>query len=221
MKKMEPRHIRGVKAKEDSRSGPTSVSQIVRTAERYVAEGRFGLALDQLTIAKSLDPQNQYIGAIIERVQALERAVPSRQSDRYLSVTVGHQYEAGVRGRDEENMSADELRTRVRELTEAAGILLNRGLSESAFETLMRAYLLDPVSPDVLACEKSVLPAWELVRKQRADISVQASRMRELNASVAPPSVRANVLRKAQEVGQNSRPLRNAPPSRGVGRKPR
>ena len=107
---------------------------------------------------------------------------------------------------------------RVRELTDAAGTLLNRGLSESAFETLMNAYLLDPVSPDVLACEKRVLPAWELFRKQRTDLSVQALRMREQNASSVADVRETDPLRKSRGVQHN---LGGPPSLRGVGRKPR
>jgi hypothetical protein len=34
----------------------------------------------------------------------------------------------------------------------------------------MKAYLLDPLAPEVLSCEKRVLPAWESTRNQRREI---------------------------------------------------
>jgi hypothetical protein len=56
---------------------------------------------------------------------------------------------------------------RVRQHVATAEALLSRGLSENAFDSLMKAYLLDPLAPEVLSCEKRVLPVWEMVRNQR------------------------------------------------------
>lgn len=152
----------------------TGVSQFIRTAERYMAGGKYTMALEQLSYAQELEPQNQYIEAIMERVRNLQKDNPApapvtANGNRYLSVTVGKEFQNGIRSDvDEPDSSPLELKSRVRELTDTAEILLNRGLNESAFDALMKAYLLDPLSPDVLSCEKRVLPAWEVTRKQKA-----------------------------------------------------
>jgi hypothetical protein len=105
----------------------------------------------------------------MERARLLEASsAPSEDPGRYLSVTVGNRFQGGIKGSDtDEPTSPEQTRLRIRELTETAHILLNRGLSESAFDTLMKAYLLDPLNPDVISAEKRVLPAWELAQRQK------------------------------------------------------
>jgi hypothetical protein len=49
-------------------------------------------------------------------------------------------------------------------LTNAAQQYLTNGQSALAFDSLMEAYLIDPLDPRVIACERSVLPAWEKYR---------------------------------------------------------
>jgi len=84
---------------------------------------------------------------------------------RYLSVSVGKDFgNSANQPGDEPIVSPEELKLRIRDLTDTAQILMNRGLRESAFASLMKAYLLDPLNPDVLRCEKRVLPAWELTK---------------------------------------------------------
>ena len=67
---------------------------------------------------------------------------------------------------EENGLSPQEKETRILQLTSAAKQLLKLGLNEQAFESLMRAYLLDPMSSHVIACEKAVLPAWEIMQRQ-------------------------------------------------------
>ncbi len=89
-------------------------------------------------------------------------------------------------------LSPVEKEARVLQLTSAARQLMKLGLSEPAFESLMKAYLIDPLSPQVLSCEKTVLPAWELTRKHgRVSDDPQKSdqaRPRTLNAKPLPPT---------------------------------
>ena len=170
----------------------SGVSQFIRTAERHMANGKYVMALEQLSFAQALEPQNQYIQAIIERVRSLQQAsgttvapapAPVTAGNRYLSVTVGKEFVSGIKDLQEDTLtSPQEVQSRVRELTDTAQILLNRGLNESAFDALMKAYLLDPLSPEVLSCEKRVIPAWELARKQGTSVPV-----REQSAGVSSP----------------------------------
>jgi hypothetical protein len=68
--------------------------------------------------------------------------------------------------RGDESLSPEKIEARVTRLTAVAVNLFKRGSYEPAFETLMKAYLLDPSSPHVIACEKTLMPAWELMRKR-------------------------------------------------------
>jgi tetratricopeptide (TPR) repeat protein len=149
----------------------------IREAERLISAGEYERALERLSTAQKLDPENKYIMAIIDRIGGLQThrpigdrktAKPSaskggRESARYLGITVGSEFENGVfsgGGTAEEN-PAD-----VRALTMSAEIYLKQGLLNKAFEQLMQAYLLDPVHPAVMACEQHILPSWEKARRR-------------------------------------------------------
>lgn len=67
---------------------------------------------------------------------------------------------------EEESLSSQEIDARVRRLTVVATNLFKRGSYQPAFDSLMKAYLLDPASPHVLACEKTLLPVLELMRER-------------------------------------------------------
>ena len=160
-------------------SGPqTSVKELIRTAERYIATQEYEIALEKLTRAKQLEPANTYIQAIIERINALDSmnqeiarvptSAPGNDTHRYLSVTVGKEFDNGIQ-------SLADVQRRVKRLTGAASQLLERGAYETAFETLMKAYLLDPTSPDVIECEKTLLPTWESMRKKGAPPTLSAA----------------------------------------------
>jgi hypothetical protein len=157
-------------------SGSNKVMEFIRAAEKFMSVGKYSLALDQLLLAQKMEPKNQYIGAIIERAEALRAGIVTRGKQRilsndpgrFLSVTVGKEFEHGIRQSGEEAvLTPQETRARVLKLVESADALLGRGQSENAFEALMKAYLLDPCAPEVIACEGKVLPVWELSRKQR------------------------------------------------------
>ena len=147
-------------------------SELIRSAEKFIASGKLALAKEQLSIAQALDPNNSYIPAILDRLDVLESRVVADASfmqdqggKRYLSVTVGSEFRNGVKAfRDEPQASAKEIQNRIRRLTSAAENFLENGAYKNAFESLMKAYLLDPLSPYVVACERTVLPAWERAR---------------------------------------------------------
>lgn len=159
---------------------PATVTELIRSAERFISSGKYGLAMDQLAYAQTLDSGNTYIPAILDRLQNLQHSsssqahesvepqgVESPESKRYLSVTVGTEFKSGVRGPgDDAPESPQELQVRIRRLTNAAENFLETGSFKNAFDSLMKAYLLDPMSPYVITCEKSVLPEWERARRQ-------------------------------------------------------
>lgn len=133
----------------------SGVSQFIRNAERLLAEEKFSSAMDQLIVAQQLDPDNQYIRAIMERVVALQ-SKKSTSPQRPLGITID---------KNTEPVPSD-LQGVVKQLTDTAVRYQQDGQLETAFNTLMKAYLLDPTSPHVLSAEENVLPAWELLRKK-------------------------------------------------------
>jgi hypothetical protein len=150
-------------------------SHLIRSAEKLAASGRFDFAIEQLTVAQQLDPDNRYIHAIIDRIRTLQNLPQSENSKldgrnerpTQLSVTVGPQFADGIRPSDDDlNLTPEDIHTKIRFLTNMADQYLESGSSDKAFDSLMKAYLLDPLSPYVVATEKTVLPAWENNRWQ-------------------------------------------------------
>jgi hypothetical protein len=86
----------------------------------------------------------------------------STLSPVHLSVTVGRGFPGGFR-RTEALPSAtpEQDRTRIHRMANVARSLLERGSVDAAFETFMKAYVLDPLNAEVLDCAASVIPAWE------------------------------------------------------------
>ena len=153
-------------------------TELIRSAERFIASGKLALAQEQLSVAQVLDPDNRYIPAILDRIKFLQQpqhsATPGldklpqesvTDTQRYLSLTVGTAFKSGVKGKDDQPTELpSQLQQRIRRLTNAAENFLESGALKNAFESLMKAYLLDPMSPYVIACERTVLPEWKRVR---------------------------------------------------------
>lgn len=134
------------------------ITQLISAAEKNIELQQYSLALEQLTAAEEFEPENKSIKMTRDLVRSLQadRPSPSRPS-RFLSVTIDPKSPTGIKLAE----PVADVRTRVRSLTTSSQYFLTRGAVDNAFESLMRAYLLDPVAPEVLACEKSVLPAWQ------------------------------------------------------------
>jgi hypothetical protein len=146
----------------------SGVSQYIRNAERLLAEDKFDSAMDQLIVAQQLDPENAYIRAIMERVLSVKAQKVGKSVARELQITVGKPEAADPTPHD--------LQFVVKGLTDAAERYQLQGQVETAFDTLMKAYLLDPTSPHVLSREKTVLPAWEMLHKRNAKFESISSR---------------------------------------------
>lgn len=145
-------------------AGSAGTSHLIRSAEKLASSGRYEFALEQLAVAQRLDPENKYIQAIIDRIRSAEKEGTSNQPQgpNKLTVSVGPKFKEGIRSQvDDEPVSPEAVATQVRALTQKAEQYLDKGRSDMAFASLMKAYLLDPLSPYVIASEKAVLPAWE------------------------------------------------------------
>jgi len=159
-----------------------SVSPIIRRAEQLISSGDYQRAQEHLAEAWSLDPGNPYIPAIAERIALLQKMsrhesskmVRMEGSPRYLSISVGKEFPGGIRPAETLMPEAEEaLQTQIRRLTLVATNLFERGSYDPAFQSLMKAYLLDPTNPDVIACEQKLLPAWESLKGQAGEFGVQ------------------------------------------------
>jgi hypothetical protein len=192
-----------------------SVHAIIRRAEQMIASGDYVLAQQHIAEAWTLDPGNPYIPAIGERISLLlkmsrhesSKIGPIEESPRYLSVSVGKEFPGGVRpAENQAPVTDEELQTRIRRLTTVAVNLFERGSNGPALQSLMKAYLLDPMHPDVIACEQKLLPAWEALRKQAAGLDLQDA---FLNGDM-PGGAAAATLRFAAEsnsaVGTSTEP---------------
>jgi len=84
-----------------------------------------------------------------------------------LSVTIGSDFAPPPTAPPSLNAGVD-VQAQIGKLTSAAQSYLKNGQSALAFDSLMEAYLLDPLDARVVNCEKAVLPAWENYRRQHA-----------------------------------------------------
>jgi tetratricopeptide (TPR) repeat protein len=163
----------------DSGWSHQSVTRLISVAEKYVGRKNYALALETLSQAQKLEPNNNYIQAIIDRIKALEKpaahstlTIDSGVTGSAFGSLQRHAFgdDSGFKGMelisDEAPLPPEDLQRRIRQLTTMAENFCTGGLYNSAFESLMKAYLLDPLSPYVLACENSVLPAWEFSRRK-------------------------------------------------------
>ena len=142
-------------------TGQGGVSQLIQSAEKLIAANNYQLALEQLATAQNLDPRNEYIMAIIDRVRFLQNAF---QSHTKKPAGLQPNLSFGLQDQDEHALSSKALQNRIKQLTNIAEKYLEEDAADKAFDSLMKAFLLDPTSPYVTACEKSVLPAWEKKR---------------------------------------------------------
>jgi len=140
--------------------------ELVRFAEKLIEQGDLAQALECLHEARKRQPENLYIGAVMQRAESLQRARSrplQAPPPKPLSITVDTREPSGVR-REPADPSGD-VNARIRRLTIVASRLFDRGAFDAAFESLMKAYLLDPANPLVIACEKQMMPVWNTLRK--------------------------------------------------------
>jgi hypothetical protein len=80
-----------------------------------------------------------------------------------LGITIGANFAPPPTAKNGSSIYAD-TNTQINKLTTAAQQYLANGQSALAFDSLMEAYLIDPLDQRVISCEQAVLPAWEKYR---------------------------------------------------------
>ncbi len=160
------------------------VGEIIRSAEKQISAGNFQRALELLTSAHAIEPSNEYIAAILERITVMGHSgeAPAAAAPAPVRPPAGPQPAAG------------DIESQVKRLTADARGLYYRGAYQSAFDTLTRAYLLDPVSVDVLQAEALIVPAIERMRVQGAGAPTEngrpsASQVIREHLAAGPPQV--------------------------------
>ena len=86
---------------------------------------------------------------------------------------------------EREPRSPEDVQARVLRLTTIATNLYKRGSFEVAFDSLMKAYLLDPSNPHVIACEKTLMPALEMMRRRGTLLNEQGESSSSENLQLA------------------------------------
>lgn len=161
----------------------SAIREIVRVAEKHIEAREFDLAMQKLSMAQRMEPDNIYITAIVERIHRI--ASESSNGGRFLGLTVGNEFEDGIKQADEKARPAEGVDMLIRRLTAKATELIRQGAYETAFDSLMNAYLLDPVSPTLMESEKTLLPAIEMMRRQKTG---KTGSQRMSGLSFFPPS---------------------------------
>jgi hypothetical protein len=118
----------------------------------------------------------------------------SSRERKPFSVTIGPEF--GKIGKSEP-LSKD-LESQITRLTGAAEQYLQRGQSALAFDSLMEAYLLDPLNPRVVSCEKNVLPAWEAFRNKQSSVPASVAPMTD-EQRLSRLKAEREVVRQAKE----------------------
>lgn len=172
-----------------------SATEFIRAAERYLQGKQYSRALEQLRYAQNCEPDNKYIIAIIERVLSLSttEANPAQPDpNRYLSVTVGPSFEEGIKPVDNSPVEFPQHEL-IKEFTSIARGYVKIGLPEAAFNALMKAYLIDPIDPEVVSCEREVIPVWNSARANShpppptETIAISTSELNDIPGTNAEP----------------------------------
>ncbi len=188
--------------------------EIIRVAEKHIEAREFDLAMQKLSVAQQMEPDNIYITAIVERIHRL--AAESSSGGRFLALTVGNEFEDGIKPQSERLRPTEDIDTQIRRLTSKATELIHRGAYETAFDSLMNAYFLDPVNPTLMESEKTLLPAIELMRKQMTGKD-GSERMRGL-VSLPPSTRQTSSLSLSQQDSQRLEELKRQKESERMNR---
>ena len=159
-------HIESGTGAADGRGVSNPAGELVRFAEKLLEQGDITQALECLQEAVKRQPENVYIPAVIQRAESMRQAPdkPRRTPGQSpLAVTVDSRHPGGLP--EESTDSSVDVEARIRRLTLVASRLFDRGAFDAAFESLMKAYLLDPGNPLVTACEKQMMPVWKTLHK--------------------------------------------------------
>lgn len=159
--------------------------EVIRVAEKHIEAREFDLAMQKLSMAQRMEPDNIYITAIVERIHRI--ASESSNGGRFLALTVGNEFEDGIKPVNETARPLEGVDTQIRRLTSKASELVRQGAYETAFDSLMNAYFLDPVSPTLMESERTLLPAIEMMRRQKAG---RTGSQKLSGLSSLPPSAR-------------------------------
>jgi hypothetical protein len=153
------------------------IAQLISRAEHHIAQEEYSNAIACLDAAEQIEPGNRSVRMLKELLTSLQsRAQRKTFLMRFFPRRLPKSIE---RTNAEAPLGENELRKRVSSLTGRADYHLAHGAVESAYKSLQRASVLDPLSPDVLACEKRVLPALQQLRAKNSVPIISPTRIRK------------------------------------------
>jgi len=154
------------------------IGELVRLAERLLEQGNLPKAMGYLSMAHAQEPENRYIAALMQRINLLSgegKATPGT-----IQITALQQPQVHVKSTHlKSEASTQDTQDKVRRLTLIAQKLFDLGAIDSAFESLMEAYLLDPANPLVAVSEAKMRPLWNLLRTRGVPAYEPTTRPRE------------------------------------------
>jgi len=161
--------------------GGSSVAEIIKKAEKQIAAGDLGRARTLLENAQKTEPHNEYINAILERVVFLEAREEEPPAQNAPGAAIEH--EIAIAQVAEQMVQEDEVQIQVKRLTKMAHDQFEHGSYDSAFDSLMNAFILDPLSKEVAQAESVIVPAIELMKK-RGTLSVTSDENRPTTTQI-------------------------------------
>jgi predicted Zn-dependent protease len=143
------------------------IALLITKAEHHIEQQRYKEAEECVAAAEHIDPMNRSVRMLRELLSTLQKN--DRRKSALLRFFPRTLRKPSVAARAP--LSSAEISKRVRSLVSSADHYLSRGAIENAFDALTRAQVLDPSHPDVIACEKRVMPCWRKLRGSELDAS--------------------------------------------------
>lgn len=139
------------------------IALLITKAEQHLEQQRYAEAEECIAAAEHIDPANRSVRMLRELFRTLQKN--DRRKSAFLRFFPRALRKPFVA--ESATPSPAEISKRVRSLVGSADHYLSHGAIENAFASLTRAQVLDPSHPDVIACEKRVLPPWRKLRDEQ------------------------------------------------------
>ncbi len=141
------------------------IALLITKAEHHIEHQRYKEAEECVAAAEQLDPTNRSVRMLRELLNTLQKNDRRKSALlRFFPRTLRKPFVPASA-----SLSPEEISQRIRSLIGSADHYLSRGAIENAFDSLTRAQLLDPSNPEVIACEKRVVPQWRKLRGAEPD----------------------------------------------------
>ena len=138
----------------------------VAKAREYRAAGNFDDALIELAFALVLDPLNEVVLALQQEI--------SKEQDEVRRLQEGARRKEEERIRAEEEERTDALQKEVSRYIERASSLADGGKFDLALDEIARAYIINPLAPDLQVMEEKIRAEQTRVRAEEEELRRRA-----------------------------------------------